>query len=155
MPIRPEFRKFYRGPAWAETRRRILARAENKCEECEVPNHVTVLRDYGWWTPATLPATVFKFGGTMYGHSLFELPWRCAGAFVRGGFPREACRWVYIVLTIAHLNHTPGDDRDENLKALCQWCHLRNDRLQHLRNAHVTRATRKDAARPLLSEARV
>jgi hypothetical protein len=29
-------------------------------------------------------------------------------------------RTVLIVLAVAHLNHTPGDDRDENLAALCQ-----------------------------------
>ena len=28
-----------------------------------------------------------------------------------------------VVLTIAHLNHTPEDNQDENLKALCQKCH--------------------------------
>jgi len=54
-----------------------------------------------------------------------------------------------IVLTIAHLNHTPGDDRDENLEALCQYCHLQLDREHHAE----TCATRKDAARPLLQAA--
>jgi len=42
----------------------------------------------------------------------------------------------------------PGDDRDENLKAYCQWCHLNYDREHH----RATRAARKDAARPLLAE---
>lgn len=32
-----------------------------------------------------------------------------------------------VVLTIAHLNHTPEDCRDENLKAACQRCHNRYD----------------------------
>jgi len=64
------------------------------------------------------------------------------------GFPTIAVRDVRIVLTIAHLNHTPGDDRDENLEALCQWHHLNLDFFQH-RNS---RAIRKDLARPLLSE---
>jgi hypothetical protein len=155
VPIRADLRVFYRGPEWRATRARILARAGNKCEECGVPNRTTVLRAYGWWTPAILPATVFMLGGTLYGHSLFELLWKCAGttgiAEVRTGFIRESCRWVHIVLSVAHLNQIPGDDRDENLKALCQWCHLRNDRMTHLRNAHITRATRKDRTRPLLA----
>lgn len=30
---------------------------------------------------------------------------------------------VRIILTIAHLNHTPEDCRPENLRALCQKCH--------------------------------
>ena len=33
----------------------------------------------------------------------------------------------FVVLTVAHLDHTPEDCRDENLKAMCQRCHLRYD----------------------------
>lgn len=33
-----------------------------------------------------------------------------------------------VILTVAHLNHTPEDCRDENLAALCQRCHLTYDR---------------------------
>ncbi len=73
--------------------------------------------------------------------------WRCEKAEQFAFFPRESTRWVRIVLTVAHLNHQAGDDRDENLKALCQWCHLNFDKVHHAE----TRATRKDAARPLLS----
>lgn len=36
-----------------------------------------------------------------------------------------------VVLTVAHLNHTPEDCRDENLKAMCQGCHLHYDRDHH------------------------
>lgn len=32
-----------------------------------------------------------------------------------------------VVLTVAHLNHTPEDCRDENLMAMCQRCHLTYD----------------------------
>ena len=32
-----------------------------------------------------------------------------------------------VVLTIAHINHTPEDCCDENLLALCQLCHNRHD----------------------------
>lgn len=32
-----------------------------------------------------------------------------------------------VILTVAHLNHTPSDCRPENLKAMCQRCHLRYD----------------------------
>ena len=34
---------------------------------------------------------------------------------------------VKIVLTVAHLNHKPEDCRRENLRALCQSCHLTYD----------------------------
>ena len=38
MPLRRDVRHFYRGPVWADTRARILARAENRCECCGKPN---------------------------------------------------------------------------------------------------------------------
>lgn len=54
---------------------------------------------------------------------------------------------VKVILTVMHLNHTSGDDRDDNLKASCPSCHLIYDINHH----HETRATRKDEGRPLLS----
>jgi hypothetical protein len=36
-----------------------------------------------------------------------------------------------VVLTVAHLNHTPEDVRRENLRAMCQGCHLHYDREHH------------------------
>jgi hypothetical protein len=36
-----------------------------------------------------------------------------------------------VVLTTAHLNHTPEDCRPENLRALCQGCHLHYDLDHH------------------------
>lgn len=44
-----------------------------------------------------------------------------------------------IVLTVAHLDHTPENCSDDNLKAMCQRCHLRYDRKQHAENARRTR----------------
>jgi len=44
-----------------------------------------------------------------------------------------------VVLTVAHLNHDPQDCRDENLRALCQRCHLTYDAKHHAQNAAVTR----------------
>lgn len=51
-----------------------------------------------------------------------------------------------VVLTIAHLNHDPTDNRPENLKALCNRCHLRYDSEHHQRNAAATRRRKKDEA---------
>lgn len=36
-------------------------------------------------------------------------------------------KMIKVVLTVAHLNHTPEDCRPENLRALCQACHNRYD----------------------------
>lgn len=44
-----------------------------------------------------------------------------------------------VVLTIAHLDHTPENCADENLRAWCQMHHLRYDHVEHQRNAYRTR----------------
>ena len=36
-------------------------------------------------------------------------------------------KWVKVVLTIAHLDHTPENWEPSNLRALCQRCHNRYD----------------------------
>lgn len=50
-----------------------------------------------------------------------------------------------VVLTTAHLNHTPEDCRSENLKAMCQGCHLHYDREHHAQTAYRTRRDGKAA----------
>jgi len=44
-----------------------------------------------------------------------------------------------VILTVAHLDHNPANCDDNNLKALCQRCHLRYDAEQHKINAQITR----------------
>lgn len=44
-----------------------------------------------------------------------------------------------VVLTVAHLDHNPQNCADENLKSLCQRCHLRYDLEHHKRNSANTR----------------
>jgi hypothetical protein len=50
-----------------------------------------------------------------------------------------------VVLTTAHLNHTPEDCRPENLKAMCQGCHLHYDREHHAQTRARTRAAEQAA----------
>lgn len=50
---------------------------------------------------------------------------------------------VKVVLTIAHLDHTPENCDLDNLKALCQKCHLRYDHVHHLEEAAKTRKMAK------------
>jgi len=47
-----------------------------------------------------------------------------------------------VVLTIAHLNHDPTDNRPENLSALCQACHLGHDLSLHAENRRLRRFVR-------------
>lgn len=48
-----------------------------------------------------------------------------------------------IVLTVAHLDHQPENCQPENLKAMCQRCHLRYDSQHHQRNSAATRRAKK------------
>lgn len=140
MPIKPELRKFYKKHWRTVVRPRILARAGNCCERCKVPNRTFVLRAAGWWT---------AFIDSWRRENVICAEWVSPdGVQLAFGFPSISVRQVGIVLTVAHLNHVSGDDRDDNLQALCQWCHLTNDLGHH----KESRAIRKDLARPLLAE---
>jgi hypothetical protein len=100
MPIRPECRALY-PPNWREISAHIRARAQNRCEWCNVPNHKLIARDGERWRVVEgLDAEV---------------------AFLDGE------RVVRIVLTVAHLDHDPRNCADTNLAALCQRCHNRYD----------------------------
>ncbi|HTB10974.1 MAG TPA: hypothetical protein VK752_05360 [Bryobacteraceae bacterium] len=141
MPIPAELRRQFYGPKWRkEVRPRILERAGHKCEKCFAPNYTQVKRYGGNWLQIKV-----KFGEKP------ERLWWADNGW-RANPPRKGVdkiRTVTIVLQVIHLNHTPGDDRDENLRAFCQWCHLNYDQVQH----KETRTTRKDAERPLLQVA--
>lgn len=140
MPIRPEHRHHYAGVAWRAIRERILARAANCCEQCGVPNADVFFRAGQYWRdPRTGIWREYRVGP---GLADWLVP-------PQAGFPHL----VKIVLTIAHLDHDPSNNADENLRALCQGCHLRHDVEQHQANARATRQARKDAARPLLLKA--
>jgi len=45
-----------------------------------------------------------------------------------------------VVLTVAHLDHTPEHCDDANLRTMCQGCHLHYDRDHHAQTAQATRA---------------
>ena len=49
-----------------------------------------------------------------------------------------------VVLTVAHMDHTPENCDPLNLRAMCQRCHLTYDAQHHARSAY---ATRKAAAK--------
>jgi 5-methylcytosine-specific restriction endonuclease McrA len=46
---------------------------------------------------------------------------------------------IRVILTIAHLDHTPENCTDENLKALCQKCHNNYDIKHRKETRHKTR----------------
>lgn len=55
-----------------------------------------------------------------------------------------------VILTVAHINHTPEDCSEENLAALCQRCHLNHDRHLHIRNRTENREKRRREMEPML-----
>ena len=57
-----------------------------------------------------------------------------------------------VILTVAHLDHDPSNNKDSNLKAMCQRCHLRYDKDQHGFNASLTRDRKKGQIRLFRNE---
>lgn len=135
MPIRPENKHRY--PAdWPQIRELVLRRARHRCEQCGVPNGAKGGRTRtGVWLP-TEPL----------GERRGRLEWPKEGtwAWCSNSVTREYVRVIRIVLTIAHLDHTPENCSLDNLRALCQRCHLLYDSLHHRQTAYCTR--RRDRA---------
>lgn len=130
MPIKPENKARY--PAdWKQIRERILKRAGHKCERCQAPDRTRIARgtDDDTGTYMTADADVYS-----------DVDGRHLG---QCRFSDYSPRMVFIVLTIAHLNHTPEHCDDDNLQALCQQCHLRLDAKHHAATAQGTRHARK------------
>lgn len=119
MPIRKEMKsKYPPRKEWLAIRTRILARAKNCCEFCGVHNHRLGYRDEDG-----------KFRAVM--------PMECEALALDG------VKTLRIVLTVAHLDHDPTNNADNNLRALCQRCHLRYDAKEHRYNAAETRGKRR------------
>jgi len=132
MPIKPENRGRY--PAnWKEIRASILARAGNRCEQCFAKNGDTIVRGTGKDadTYMTYEAKVFDANTGAYLGQRRMSDYECNQDGVK------------IVLTIAHLDHTPENCDPANLRAWCQRCHLRYDAKHHAENARRTRHERK------------
>lgn len=60
-----------------------------------------------------------------------------------------------VILTVAHLDHTPENCDDDNLKAMCQGCHLHYDADHHAQTRLRTREAELLAAGQQLLELEV
>lgn len=56
-----------------------------------------------------------------------------------------------VVLTTAHLDHTPENCDDANLKAMCQRCHLRYDTALHIAVGKANREKKREQKEPRLN----
>lgn len=113
MPIKPENKHRYPSN-WKEIRAQILERAAHRCEFCGVENHVFIQRH----------------GKGMHDYTVLD----CLQAEVAS---MDGEKVVKVVLTIAHLDHTPENCHPANLKALCQQCHNRYDMPHRVKNRRV------------------
>lgn len=129
MPIRDELRWFY--PIdWSLISRRVrFERARGRCEACGRPHAqlIVQLKDGRWWDEG-------------------ERCWRDDAGQVAPwpdivDFSASTRRKIY--LGTAHLDHDPANSRLRNLRALCQRCHLRHDRKEHLRRRRHNRLRRR------------
>ena len=113
MPIRDENKARY-PKDWKAISKRIREKAGQKCEQCAAPNGMEILRitseDYHFE-----PAYALRTGDIFSATDGRVLGWEHA--------PDLPGKWIKVVLTVAHLDHTPENCDDENLRAWCQRCH--------------------------------
>jgi hypothetical protein len=128
MPIKPENRARY-PKDWKAIRAEVMERAGNKCEwpDCRVT--------HGEWGLRALNGVWYRWDQFAEGVEVDGVEFEREGQE-----PRAAYR---IVLTIAHLDHMPENNGEPsnrpNLRAWCQYHHLRYDHAHHMENARITR----------------
>jgi len=132
VPIRPEIHWLY--PIdWRELSITIrFRRAGGRCEGCGRPHGrlVVHLGDGRWWDAE-------------------RGAWRDGeGRMLRRALPDADAllmrvRITRVVLATAHRDHDPTHNRSRNLAALCQRCHILNDRDEHLRRRRLTYLARR------------
>jgi len=109
MPISKENKLKY-PKNWKQISLNVRAKADNRCEFCDIKNHAIGYR-------------------TKKGEFIELEPSHQADIDVQ----ENNLKLIKIVLTVAHLDHNPENNEAENLKALCQKCHLNYDKKQHLK----------------------
>ena len=130
MPIKPENRARY-PKDWKRISASIRERAGHKCELCGVPNYAVVKWLDGKWVEV-IPGTLGNYAAARQIAAEESIGWE-------QGDPKA----IVIVLTVAHLDHTPENCDPENLRAWCQRCHLDYDKYHHRANSAATRKARK------------
>ena len=119
---------------WEQIRARVLQRDGHRCAECGLKNYTV-----GWRYRNG------EFGVTEFAESYAE-----GRRLATKGERQLGWKHTVIVLTISHTNHDTTDNRDENLKSLCQYHHLKHDSYHHVE----TRRTKKQKGQGELFDGR-
>lgn len=105
----------------------ILERAGNCCEFCGVANYELIFRHL------TEPEFYITLDSDGIHHDHTSAP-------IHSELTTEySLKPSRVVLTIAHLDHDITNNDYDNLRALCNRCHLKYDGKYHARNAARTR----------------
>jgi len=129
MPIKPENKKLY-PKNWKEISSKIrVNRANNRCEICKVENHSHVFRGFFNDIP------VYQYGD---GYCYSALDGKIMGGRYLADLEGKVT-YVYIVLTVGHLDHNPQNNEESNLRCMCQKCHNNYDRKHRNQTMKQTR----------------
>jgi hypothetical protein len=124
MPIRRELRALY--PVnWRDLSHRVrFERAGGRCQGCGRP-HLTRIRCLpdGRWFDEAARTWRDRRGRPARWPDLLEA---------------TGSRMTRVVLSAAHLDSNPRNNRLANLKSLCQRCHMLHDRPHHLAQRRLT-----------------
>ena len=131
MPISAENRKRY-PKDWRAIRAAIFERAQGRCEFCGVPHGAWIVRDHG---PTGATFTLVSTGAVHDATTGQHL-----GYAQRSDYADR--QRTLVILTTAHLDHTPEHNDPANLRALCCRCHLLWDADHHRQTAYHHRRQR-------------
>lgn len=121
MPIKPENKNRY-PKNWKDIRNFILKRANNRCEFCGIENKSIIvyryngknIDDYDYAEPSEFSK-----------YKQFEQLDKTWTEYEE--HKQIDYRKAKVILTVAHLDHTPENCSPLNLRALCQRCHNKYD----------------------------
>lgn len=128
MPI--DYKKYH--PKWSLISRLIRTkRAKNRCEWCDVENHSIIDKE------TRQQASIQQL---LEYESIIQMP----NLKIAKSKVLKKLGLTKIVLTVAHLDHDKKNNRFDNLKALCQKCHLNYDLKHHVENRKYGRDWKRD-----------
>jgi len=116
MPIRAENKDRY-PQDWKAISKRIRVLAGNVCEKCGTPNGELIRRGV-----TRDKIAVWRLASD----SAYMDGYRADNGILEHDTGEDTVGWgqlVKVILTVAHLDHTPENCADDKLRAWCQRCH--------------------------------